>query len=96
MATALAFVKYKLCDYCSHVCLEAGQRLLPVRTEVQMPPSPRPWKGTIESVQDGTSLAVQGLGLRTFTAEGPGSIPGWGTEMPQASWPKEIKKNKIK
>ena len=28
-------------------------------------------------------LAVQWLGLHASTAEGPGSIPGWGTEIPQ-------------
>ena len=33
----------------------------------------------------GTSLAVQWVGLSTFTAEGPGSIPGWGTKIPQAA-----------
>ena len=27
---------------------------------------------------------VQGLGPRSFTVEGPGSIPGWGTKIPQA------------
>ena len=34
----------------------------------------------------GTSLGVQGLGLcaRTALAEGQGSIPGWGTKIPQA------------
>ena len=41
----------------------------------------------------------QWLGLRTFTAEGPGSIPGWGTKIPQAHKPpgaaKEKKKKKI-
>ena len=26
---------------------------------------------------------IQGLGLRIFTAEGPGSVPGQGTEIPQ-------------
>ena len=31
----------------------------------------------------GNSLAVQWFGLRAFTAEGPGSIPGWGTNIPQ-------------
>ena len=31
------------------------------------------------------SLAVQRLGLRAFTAEGPGSIPGRGTNIPQAA-----------
>ena len=33
----------------------------------------------------GNSLAIQWLGLRAFTAEGPGSIPGWGTKIPQAT-----------
>ena len=28
---------------------------------------------------------VQGLGLSAFTAEGPGSVPGWGTKILQAS-----------
>ena len=31
----------------------------------------------------GNSLAVQWLGLRTFTAKGVGSIPGQGTKIPQ-------------
>ena len=31
----------------------------------------------------GNSLKVQWLGLCTFTAEGVGSIPGCGTEIPQ-------------
>ena len=35
----------------------------------------------------GNSLAVQWLGLRTFTLEGPGSIPGWGIKIPQAGLP---------
>ena len=30
------------------------------------------------------SLAVQWLGLSAFTAEDLGSIPGWGTKIPQA------------
>ena len=41
---------------------------------------------------------VQWLGLHAFTAEGPGSIPGGGTKIPQASRriQKKIKiKNKI-
>ena len=33
----------------------------------------------------GYSLAVQCLGLHAFTAEGAGSIPGWGTKIPQAA-----------
>ena len=36
-------------------------------------------------MQGGNSLAVQRLGLRTFIAKGPGSIPGWGTKIPQAA-----------
>ena len=32
----------------------------------------------------GNSPVVQWLGLCTFTAKGPGSIPGWGTKIPQA------------
>ena len=35
-------------------------------------------------VKGGNSLAVQWLGLCTFTAEGPGSISGWRTKIPQA------------
>ena len=31
----------------------------------------------------GNSLAVQLLGLYTLTAKGQGSIPGWGTKVPQ-------------
>ena len=33
----------------------------------------------------GNSLAVQWLGLCAFTAEGPRSIPGWGTKFPQVT-----------
>ena len=39
-----------------------------------------------------TSLAVQWLGLRTFTAEGLGSIPVLGTKIPQAKWYSRKKK----
>ena len=43
------------------------------------------------------SLAVQWLGLRDFTAKGPGSIPGRGTKIPQAAWcgPKLKKKKSV-
>ena len=34
----------------------------------------------------GNSLAVQWLGLCTFTAKGTGSIPGWRTKILQAMW----------
>ena len=34
------------------------------------------------------SPAVQWLGLCTFTAEGEGSIPHWGTQILQATMPK--------
>ena len=51
----------------------------------------------IDQKKPGNSLAVQGLGLRALTAEGPGSIPGWGTKIPQASQCGEkIKKKKKK
>ena len=39
-----------------------------------------------KEVVSGNSLAVQWLGLCTFTAEGTGSIPGRGTKIPQATW----------
>ena len=39
-----------------------------------------------------TSLTVQWLGLCTLTAEGLGSIPGWGTKMPQAARHSQKKK----
>ena len=34
----------------------------------------------------GNSLEVQWLGLCALTAEGPSSMPGWGTKIPQAAW----------
>ena len=34
----------------------------------------------------GNSLVGQWLGLSTLIAKGPGSIPGWGTKIPQAVW----------
>ena len=37
---------------------------------------------------------VQWSGLSTFTAEGPGSIPGWGIKIPQATYFGQKKKNK--
>ena len=39
-----------------------------------------------EKKRVGKSPASQGLGLCAFTAKGPGSIPGWGTKIPQAAW----------
>ena len=36
----------------------------------------------------GTSLAIQWLGLCSFTAKGSDSIPGWGTKILQAVGPK--------
>ena len=35
------------------------------------------------------SLAVQWLGLGAVTAKGTGLIPGRGTKIPQATWPKK-------
>ena len=34
----------------------------------------------------GNALAVYWLGLSVFTAEGPGSVLGQGTKIPQATW----------
>ena len=42
----------------------------------------------------GNSLAVQWLGLSTFTAVGPGSIPGQVPKIPQAM--QHSQKNKLK
>ena len=52
---------------------------------------------TFKRRKQGSSLEVQWLGLGAFIAVGPGSIPGWGTKIPQAaqSGPKK-KKNKKK
>ena len=41
-----------------------------------------------QNLSRGDSRVVQWLGLGGFTAEGLGSIPGWGTETPQSSQPK--------
>ena len=44
----------------------------------------------------GTSLAVQWLRLYASNAGGVGSIPGQGTKIPHAMWPKDKSKSKIK
>ena len=44
-------------------------------------------------IVQGTSLAVQWLGLHTSTARDPGSIPGRGTKIPQATWCSPPKKD---
>ena len=44
----------------------------------------------------GNSLAVQWLGLCAFTAEGTGSITGWGTKIPQAARCSQKKKERKK
>ena len=52
---------------------------------------------TIINIIVGNSLAVQWLGLCTFTAKRPGSILGQGTKIPQVVWRgQKIFKNKIK
>ena len=38
----------------------------------------------VKEERGGSSLMVQWLGIRVFTAEGPGSIPGQGTKIPKA------------
>ena len=53
----------------------------------------------IKTTMRRTSLAVQWLGLCTSTAEGMGSIPGQGTEIPhavQCGQEKKIKKNTMR
>ena len=40
-------------------------------------------------MNSGTSLAVQWLRLLPCTAEGKGSIAGWGTKIPHAMPPKK-------
>ena len=42
----------------------------------------------------GSSLVVQWLELCAVTPEGPGSVPGWGTKIPQAAWHSQKRKNK--
>ena len=44
--------------------------------------------------KNGNSPAVQWLGLRAFTAEGSGSIPGQGTNIPQVARQGQKKKKK--
>ena len=46
------------------------------------------------SMDRGTPLAVQWLGLRVSTARGVGSIPGWGTKIPHAT-PLQAKKKVV-
>ena len=41
--------------------------------------------GPHQEVASGVSLVVQWLGLATFTAVDPDSIPDWGTKIPQAA-----------
>ena len=53
------------------------------------------WKITYQTFLNGylgNSLTVQWLGLQALTAEGPGSIPGWGTKIPQAAQHAQINK----
>ena len=42
----------------------------------------------------GNFLAVQWLGLFTFTAVGLGSVPGWGAKIPQAAWHSQKRRKK--
>lgn len=48
--------------------------------------------GEIENNPPLISLVVQYLRLHSFTAADAVSTPGWGTKIPQISWPKEKKK----
>ena len=50
----------------------------------------------IENCHTGNSLVVQWLGLHTLTAEGPSSIPGQGTKIPQVVLHDQKKKKEKK
>ena len=50
------------------------------------------YKVKLNKQDPGNSLAVQWLVLCTFTAKSPGSIPGWGTKILQASRGSQKKK----
>ena len=55
------------------------------------------WNLSLPSYQrvlPGTSLAVQWLRLHASTAEGEGSIPGWGTKIPHAAQCSQNKQTK--
>ena len=45
-----------------------------------------PGTSSSKMLSPGNFLVVQGLGLCTLTAEGAGSIPGWGIKIPQAGF----------
>ncbi|XP_017914164.1 PREDICTED: gasdermin-D isoform X2 [Capra hircus] len=58
---------------------------LPVRLAAAL--QPQDWLNR----RNGESLVVRWLRTRHFRRWGPGLIPGWGTKIPQAKWPKKIK-----
>ena len=41
---------------------------------------------SVTKISPGNSLVVQWVGLCILTTEGSGSIPGWGTNIPQVAW----------
>ena len=48
-------------------------------------------------IKTGNSLVVQWLGFRALNVEGPGSVLGWGTRVPQATQrSQQNKQNKTK
>ena len=57
-------------------------------THVNIPHGHRHRNSQQNNSKPGTSLVVQWLGLRIFTAKDRGSIPGWGTKILQVTWPK--------
>ena len=54
-----------------------------------------PMKDTQKKSTSGNFLAVQWLGLCTFTAEDLGSVPSRGTKILQAAWRGQKKKGRM-
>ena len=77
-----------LCPQIRGFCL-----LLPLHSQLHLAPSPL-WDLPFISISsleilpshpEGIPWQSGWLGLCSFTAEGPSSVPGWGTRIPQAS-----------
>ena len=51
---------------------------------------------TSKNQDGGTSLDAQWLGLHASPSRGASSVPGQGTRIPRATWPRKTKKKKIR